>query len=121
MDVRDERSVHAALEAGLLDRPEALRILDPWRRDAHDLAAGLSQPYDLGHGGIHILGIRRRHRLNADRIRPTDPDVPDAHFPAAPARPGERAFHVAQASLEATAVPNAASASSMRVTSVPPP
>ena len=34
--------------------------------DAHDVAAGLRELFDLGHSGVHVAGVRDGHRLHRD-------------------------------------------------------
>ena len=47
------------------------------RGDADDLAACFSQGERLRHGGVDVLRVGRRHRLNANRVVAADGDIAD--------------------------------------------
>src|SRR5439155_23773001 len=83
MDVRDDRQ----------DAPpdqlfEGLAGAAVWDRDAHDLAAGLLQAFDLPDRGLDVVGERGAHGLDGDRsaVADRDPTDPDALARPADAR-----------------------------------
>ena len=82
VDVGDERHVDAARAQAALDLADGLRVVDRRRGDAHDLAAGLDQADRLRHGRLDVLGARRGHRLDADRLVAADADVADLDLAA---------------------------------------
>ena len=75
MNVGDQRDLDVIPDlAGPLD------VLLLGHRHPHDLAAGLLQLLDLGQGRRRVERVRRRHRLNPDRVLAThhvivDPDL----------------------------------------------
>jgi len=56
-------------------------------RHTDQLASRLSQSPDLGKRGLHVRRVRVGHRLNNDRMFPTDSDAADVHYDRLPSRP----------------------------------
>jgi len=86
VDVGHERHANApALELGA-NRPQILGVLRRGRGDPDDLAAGFYEPLGLVGGARSVEGIRRRHRLDADRVVAAKSHVADPdHTRDAPA------------------------------------
>ena len=82
MDVGDEGhiGVSGLIEAGP-DVPEGLGLPFAGRRDADDLATGLDHAHRFSHGGVHVQGVRRGHRLEHDGGVSPDGDSPDPDGP----------------------------------------
>lgn len=64
------------------DRRQARRIGRIFHGDAHDLATLHRQTVDLLQRRIGIGGIRRRHRLDDDRMIATDPHALSIELPS---------------------------------------
>ena len=91
VDVRHERRAHAAAVELGADRGEILGVGDRRCGDAHDLAAGRDESLGLGDGRRRVARVRRRHRLDAERIRAPDADAADPHLAGGTPPPRERA------------------------------
>src|SRR2546427_4058849 len=61
------------------DMPEILSLVERGGRDAHDLTTGFDQLDRFGHSGSRIHGIADGHRLDANRIVPSERHVPNVH------------------------------------------
>jgi hypothetical protein len=93
--IRDERHVHVAPAQLGADVGEVLGRLEMWSRDAHDLTAGARERCDLVDDGRCVQRVRDRHRLDANRVRSTDPDLTDTHLTRGTADGTERVARVA--------------------------
>ena len=80
MDVGDDRRLAAAFAQSAHDVLQIGRVFHRRRGDAHDLATDVSEFDRLRDGRFGIHRVASDHRLDTDRIRPTDADAADYHF-----------------------------------------
>ena len=80
MDIGDERHVAARRAYPGLDFPDVRDILQARDRDPDELRAGLRQPQRLRHGRIDIVRMGIAHRLDDDRVVPSDENVTHLHY-----------------------------------------
>src|SRR5262249_52656041 len=94
VDVRHQGHGDAPSAQAALHFADGFGVSRGRRGDADDLAAGLYQADGLGQCGLHVLGARRGHRLDADGLVAADGDVADLDFAGRAARVREPALAV---------------------------
>ena len=81
MDVGDQWNMASrGIECGA-DVLETRGILHRRRGDPHHLASGLDQTKHLADTGFSLHGVAGDHRLDADRVRPSESQRTDHHLP----------------------------------------
>lgn len=80
MDVCNQRSVVAPFEEPIFNLLTGLGLFDPLNGDPHNFTAGIGKPHCLIECGLHIAGAGGGHRLDPDRVFPSDPHISNQHL-----------------------------------------
>ena len=80
MDIRNDRHITTALAQTFDDEFEIARILHRWSGDPHNFAADVGQLHCFLDRHLRVHRVARDHRLDANRVRPTNTGVTNHHL-----------------------------------------